>query len=65
MPPGGGYWIDGVYHNCPVDGNGKPTFPKLDFVAKIERDETAQLYRKYFFAKVIIIFKYLLVLKIT
>lgn len=52
MPPGGGYWIDGVYHSCPVDGNGKPLLPKLDFSTKIERDESAQLYRKYFYGKV-------------
>lgn len=52
MPPGGGYWIDGIHHNCPLDNNGKPIIPKFEFVAKIERDETAQLYRKYFYGKV-------------
>lgn len=51
MPPGGGYWIDGVYHTCPVDANGKAVIPKFELVTKIERDETAQLFRRHFYGK--------------
>ncbi|XP_035208746.1 rap1 GTPase-activating protein 1-like isoform X1 [Stegodyphus dumicola] len=51
LPPGGGYWIDGVHHNCPLDSQGNPIIPKHEFSTKIERDETAQLYRKFFYGK--------------
>ncbi|GFY79026.1 rap1 GTPase-activating protein 1 [Trichonephila inaurata madagascariensis] len=51
LPPGGGYWIDGIHHNYPTDSQGNPILPHYDFVPKIERDETAQLYRKFFYGK--------------
>ncbi|GFU20600.1 rap1 GTPase-activating protein 1 [Nephila pilipes] len=51
LPPSGGYWIDGINHNYPTDSQGNPILPHYDFVPKIERDETAQLYRKFFYGK--------------
>lgn len=51
LPPGGGYWIDGIHHGYPSDSLGNPILPKYEFVPKIERDETAQLYRKFCYGK--------------
>ncbi|XP_055949538.1 rap1 GTPase-activating protein 1-like isoform X3 [Argiope bruennichi] len=51
LPPGGGYWIDGIHHNYPTDSQGNPILPHYDFIPKIERDESAQLYRKFFYGK--------------
>ncbi|KAG8187108.1 hypothetical protein JTE90_004854 [Oedothorax gibbosus] len=51
LPPGGGYWIDGIHHSYPSDSLGNPILPKYEFVPKIERDETAQLYRKFYYGK--------------
>ncbi|XP_054716776.1 rap1 GTPase-activating protein 1-like [Uloborus diversus] len=51
LPPGGGYWLDGTQHSTLLDPQGNAVLPGFDFQQKIERDETALLYRTYFFAK--------------
>nr|XP_042895424.1 rap1 GTPase-activating protein 1 isoform X2 [Parasteatoda tepidariorum] len=51
LPPGGGYWIDGIHHSHALDTQGRPILPKHEFLLKIERDETAQLFRKFFYGK--------------
>ncbi|XP_054716772.1 rap1 GTPase-activating protein 1-like [Uloborus diversus] len=50
LPPGGGYWVDGVQHS-PVEVEDKAVIPGYHFQPKIERDEMALLYRTHFFGK--------------
>ncbi|XP_067128537.1 rap1 GTPase-activating protein 1 isoform X2 [Centruroides vittatus] len=48
LPPTGGYWVDGVEHDCPIDSQGNPIIPKHCWSNKFETDETAKLYREFF-----------------
>lgn len=47
-----GFWVDGQEHDCPFDSRGNPVLPQpphaASWRAKIETDETAKCYRRYF-----------------
>lgn len=51
VPARGGYWVDGVEHDCPFDNQGKPIVPQHDCNCKFETDETAKCYRRFFLGK--------------
>ncbi|XP_064642552.1 rap1 GTPase-activating protein 1-like isoform X4 [Lineus longissimus] len=55
VPPGGGYWLDGADHVCETDDEGNPVAAAGNDnsaqKAKLEIDETAKCYRRYFLGK--------------
>lgn len=52
MPERGGYWIDGTDHECHCDHRGQPFVPQGTWRAKIETDDTAKCYRRFFVGRV-------------
>ncbi|XP_031353612.1 uncharacterized protein LOC116178291 [Photinus pyralis] len=46
--PDKGYWIDGTDHECHYDHRGQPVIPHGTWRAKIETDDTAKCYRRFF-----------------
>nr|CAD7444328.1 unnamed protein product [Timema bartmani] len=52
LPPGGGYWLDGQDHDCPFDPRGQPILPHNAWRSKIETDDTAKCYRRFFVGRV-------------
>ncbi|XP_018326268.1 rap1 GTPase-activating protein 1 isoform X2 [Agrilus planipennis] len=46
--PEKGYWVDGTEHDCPRDHRGQPIVPHGTWRAKIETDDTAKCYRRFF-----------------
>uniref|UniRef100_T1JHZ5 Rap-GAP domain-containing protein n=1 Tax=Strigamia maritima TaxID=126957 RepID=T1JHZ5_STRMM len=51
LPSKGGYWVDGLEHDCPFDSQGNPIVPQHNWKAKFEIDETAKCYRRFFLGK--------------
>lgn len=51
LPPSGGYWLDGDSDDCPVDDDGNPQIPHHTWSSKFEMDESATLYRRFFYEK--------------
>ncbi|GAB6031292.1 Rap1 GTPase-activating protein 2, variant 2 [Chamberlinius hualienensis] len=51
QPPNGGYWVDGVDHDCPFDNQGNPVVSQHSWKSKVETDETAKYYRRYFLGR--------------
>ncbi|KAK4873893.1 hypothetical protein RN001_013253, partial [Aquatica leii] len=49
--PDKGYWIDGTDHECHYDHRGQPFIPHGTWRAKIETDDTAKCYRRFFVGK--------------
>ena len=52
LPPGGGYWVDGVEHNCQLDTEGNPVLSDITGKPMLEMDETAKCYRRHMLGKV-------------
>ncbi|CAG9824723.1 unnamed protein product [Phaedon cochleariae] len=48
VPPKGGYWVDGTDHEDLKDHRGRPVVPPPTWRAKIETDDTAKCYRRFF-----------------
>eukprot|EP00095_Tigriopus_kingsejongensis_P011541 maker-scaffold33_size549341-snap-gene-3.3 protein:Tk11541 transcript:maker-scaffold33_size549341-snap-gene-3.3-mRNA-1 annotation:"hypothetical protein TcasGA2_TC006305" len=50
LPKMGGFWVDppDQDHDVPVDEEGHPVLPKVNFKTKFEMDETARCYRAHF-----------------
>ena len=50
LPKQGGFWVDppDQDHDVPVDSEGNPVLPKVNFKVKFEMDETARSYRAHF-----------------
>ncbi|KAF5270742.1 hypothetical protein FQA39_LY01480 [Lamprigera yunnana] len=46
--PDKGYWVDGTDHECHYDHRGQPFIPHGTWRAKIETDDTAKCYRRFF-----------------
>lgn len=46
--PQKGYWIDGTDHDQQYDHRGLPIVPPVTWKAKIETDDTAKCYRRFF-----------------
>ncbi|CAH1136003.1 unnamed protein product [Ceutorhynchus assimilis] len=46
--PPKGYWVDGTDHDEQFDPRGVPIIPHQDWRLKIETDETAKYYRRFF-----------------
>ncbi|XP_065155840.1 rap1 GTPase-activating protein 1-like isoform X3 [Atheta coriaria] len=44
----GGYWVDGTDHECSFDLRGAVILPHGTWRAKIETDDTAKCYRRFF-----------------
>lgn len=51
-PDDRGYWIDGTDHDCSMDHRGNPILPHATWRAKIETDDTAKCYRRFFVGRV-------------
>lgn len=51
VPPKG-YWIDGTDHDEQYDHRGVPVIPHPTWRAKIETDDTAKCYRRFFVGRV-------------
>ncbi|KAF5296515.1 hypothetical protein FQR65_LT01505 [Abscondita terminalis] len=51
VTPDKGYWIDGTDHECHYDHRGQPFIPHSTWRAKIETDDTAKCYRRFFVGK--------------
>uniref|UniRef100_A0A646QE85 Rap1 GTPase-activating protein 1 n=1 Tax=Hemiscolopendra marginata TaxID=943146 RepID=A0A646QE85_9MYRI len=51
LPPKGGYWIDGMEHDCPFDSQGNPVIPQHNWKSKFETDDTAKCYRRFFLGR--------------
>lgn len=51
LPPNGGYWVDGMDHDCPFDNQGNPILPQHNWKSKFEVDETAKCYRRFFIGR--------------
>lgn len=57
LPECGGYWIDGVQHDVPLNADGNPVLPSTCCGNyKLEADDTAKCYRRHFLGKVRIYF---------
>lgn len=50
--PEKGYWIDGTDHDCHYDHRGQPFVTHGTWRAKIETDDTAKCYRRFFVGRV-------------
>nr|CAH7742071.1 unnamed protein product [Callosobruchus chinensis] len=48
VPHKGGYWVDGTDHEEQMDHRGLPIIPHPTWRAKIETDDTAKCYRRFF-----------------
>eukprot|EP00094_Tigriopus_californicus_P006667 TCALIF_06419-PA protein Name:"Similar to RAP1GAP Rap1 GTPase-activating protein 1 (Homo sapiens)" AED:0.07 eAED:0.08 QI:0/0/0/0.33/1/1/3/0/889 len=50
LPKTGGFWVDppDQDQDVPVDAEGNPVLPKVNFKTKFEMDETARCYRAHF-----------------
>lgn len=48
----GGYWVDGTDHECSFDLRGAVILPHGTWRAKIETDDTAKCYRRFFHGRV-------------
>ncbi|XP_045477828.1 rap1 GTPase-activating protein 1 isoform X2 [Harmonia axyridis] len=46
--PEKGYWVDDTEHNLQYDHRGNPVLPNSTWRAKIETDDTAKCYRRFF-----------------
>lgn len=51
VPPKG-YWVDGTDHEEQYDHRGLPVIPHPTWRAKIETDDTAKCYRRFFVGRV-------------
>lgn len=52
VTPGRGYWVDGTDHECSYDHRGNAVLPHGAWRAKIETDDTAKCYRRFFVGRV-------------
>lgn len=52
LPPNGGYWVDGMDHDCSFDNQGNPILPQPNWKCKFETGETAKCYRRFFVGRV-------------
>lgn len=52
VTPDRGYWVDGTDHECTYDHRGNPVLPHGAWRAKIETDDTAKCYRRFFVGRV-------------
>lgn len=50
--PQKGYWVDGTDHEEQFDHRGLPIVPHPSWRAKIETDDTAKCYRRFFVGRV-------------
>ncbi|XP_055302880.1 rap1 GTPase-activating protein 1 isoform X7 [Sitodiplosis mosellana] len=48
LPNNGGYWVDGTDHECAFDALGNPVLPHNAWRSKIETDDTAKCYRRFY-----------------
>ncbi|XP_017786347.1 PREDICTED: rap1 GTPase-activating protein 1 isoform X3 [Nicrophorus vespilloides] len=49
--PDNGYWIDGTEHDCTFDIRGSPILPHGTWRPKIDTDDTAKCYKRFFLGK--------------
>ncbi|KAK9885267.1 hypothetical protein WA026_010765 [Henosepilachna vigintioctopunctata] len=51
--PEKGYWVDDTEHNLQYDHRRNPVMPNTSWRAKIETDDTAKCYRRFFVGRVV------------
>ncbi|KAL1465721.1 hypothetical protein WDU94_005264 [Cyamophila willieti] len=58
-PPGGGYWLDGFENESRQNSNSHQHGPTAPWRSKIECDDTAKCYRRFFLGRVSFFLRYL------